>query len=79
MILADRILEFMKNEVYKPLTAEDLVEGMGIRGKELEEFWPLLDKLEAVASIIKTRYGKYGVPERMNLVVGNNRIITLYR
>ncbi len=70
MDLADRILEFMKKEVYKPLTAEDLAEGMGIRGKELEQFWELLDKLEADAAIIKTRYGKYGVPELMNLVVG---------
>jgi len=68
--LADRILAFMHTEVYKPLMAEDLAEGMGIRGKELEVFWEVLDKLEANASIIKTRFGKYGIPGRMNLVVG---------
>ncbi|CQR70360.1 Ribonuclease R [Sporomusa ovata DSM 2662] len=70
MDLSDRILEFMRKEAYKPLTAEDLADGMGIRGKELEEFWQILDKLEATAAIIKTRYGKFGVPDRMNLVVG---------
>ncbi len=70
MDLADRILAFMREEAYKPLTAEDLADGMNVRGKELEEFWQVLDKLEATAAIIKTRYGKYGVPERMNLVVG---------
>lgn len=70
MDLADKILEFMREEAYKPLTAEDLADGMNIRGKELEEFWQVLDKLEAAAAIIKTRYNKYGVPERMNLVVG---------
>lgn len=70
MELADRILEFMREEAYRPLTAEDLAAGMNIRGKELEEFWQVLDKLEGEAAIIKTRYGKFGVPDRMNLVVG---------
>jgi ribonuclease R len=70
MDLAEKILAFMREEAYKPLMAEDLADGMGIRGKELEEFWQILDKLEATAAIIKTRYGKYGVPDRMNLVVG---------
>ncbi|WP_246105325.1 ribonuclease R [Sporomusa termitida] len=70
MDLAERILGFMREEVYKPLTAEDLADGLSIRGKELEEFWLVLDKLEAAAAIIKTRYGKYGIPDRMNLVVG---------
>jgi len=68
--LTEKILEFMREEAYKPLTVEDLADGLSIRGKELEEFWQILDKLEATAAIIKTRYGKYGVPDRMNLVVG---------
>ncbi len=70
MDLADRILEFMREEAYKPLTAEDLADGLNIRGIELEEFWQILDKLESTAAIIRTRYGKYGIPDRMNLVVG---------
>lgn len=70
MDLAEKILEFMREEAYKPLTAEDLADGMNIRGKELEEFWQILDKLESTAAIIRTRYGKYGIPDRMNLVVG---------
>ncbi|MDF2571769.1 MAG: rnr [Sporomusa sp.] len=70
MDLAERILEFMREEAYKPLSAEDLADGLNIRGKELEDFWQILDKLEATAAIIKTRYGKYGVPGLMNLVVG---------
>jgi len=70
MNLADKILEFMREEAYKPLTAEDLAAELNIRGKELAEFWQVLDKLEENADIIKTRFGKYGVPDRMNLVVG---------
>lgn len=70
MTLRDRIMAFMHNEVYKPLTAEDLAEQMDLKGTELAEFWDILIQLEKDAEIIKTRYGKYGIPERMNLVVG---------
>ncbi|MCE5285416.1 MAG: ribonuclease R, partial [Pelosinus sp.] len=70
MNLQEKILEFMQKEAYKPLTAEDLAEEMGIKGKELKDFWQVLQELEANAAIIKTRFDKYGVPERMNLVVG---------
>lgn len=69
-VLKERILDFMREEAYKPISAEDLAEGMALKGKELNEFWPILDELEAKAFIIKTRYGKYGVPEKMNLIVG---------
>jgi len=70
MILKEKILAFMREEAYKPLTAEDLAEDMDIKGAELIELWKVLDQLEKNADIIKTRYDKYGVPERMNLVVG---------
>lgn len=70
MILKEKILAFMRNKAYKPLTADDLAEQMELKGSELAEFWPLLQELESTAAVIKTRFGKYGVPERMNLVVG---------
>jgi ribonuclease R len=70
MILKDKILEFMKTEAYKPLTAEELAEHMELKGTELSELWKVIEELESNADIIRTRYDKYGVPERMNLVVG---------
>ena len=70
MTLNEKILTFMRKDAYKPLSAEDLAEEMGLKAKELADFWSALDKLEEEAAIIKTRYGKYGAPERMNLVVG---------
>jgi len=70
MNLKAKILAFMREEAYKPLTAEDLAEHMEIKGMELAEFWTVLQTLEENADVIKTRFGKYGVPERMNLVVG---------
>ena len=70
MMLKEKILEFMRKEAYKPLTSEDLAEEMDLKGTELSELWQVLSELEKNADIIKTRYDKYGVPERMNLLVG---------
>ncbi|HWR37908.1 MAG TPA: ribonuclease R [Patescibacteria group bacterium] len=70
MNILEKILEFMRTEAYRPLTAEDLAAAMKIRGKALASFWPALKQLEEKAAIIKTRHDKYGVPERMNLLVG---------
>jgi len=71
MNLKEKILIFMRLEAYRPLAPEDLAEEMGLKSKELSEFWQVLEELEAGALIIKTRYDKYGVPERMNLIVGS--------
>lgn len=70
MMLRNRILEFMRTEAYKPLTAEELAEQMDLKGTELGDLWKVIEELENNADIIRTRYDKYGVPERMNLVVG---------
>lgn len=70
MNLRDKILAFMRKEAYKPLAPEDLAAALGLKDKDLAAFWPLLAELDEAAAVIKTRYGKYGVPERMNLVVG---------
>ncbi len=70
MELKERILEYMRKEAYKPLTDEELAEGLKLTDEELVAFWPALEELEARASVIKNRNELYGVPERMKLVVG---------
>ncbi|MDR3560208.1 MAG: ribonuclease R [Negativicutes bacterium] len=70
MNLKEKILTFMHLEAYRPLAPEDLAEEMGLKAKELKEFWLVLAELEESAAVIKTRFGKYGVPERMNLIIG---------
>ena len=69
-MVEEKILDFMRHEAYRPLSAEDLAEALEIKGDDLVQFWVLLDKMETDAKIIRTRYDKFGVPERMNLVVG---------
>ncbi len=70
MELKERILEYMRKDAYKPLTDEELAEGLQLTDEELVAFWPALEELEERASVIKNRSELYGVPERMNLVVG---------
>lgn len=70
MELKERILQYMRHDAYKPLDEESIAEALELTREELVEFWPMMEELEENASIIKTRTEKYGVPERMNLVVG---------
>lgn len=49
---------------------EELVSAFALEGKREKEFTKLLAEMEATGEVIKTRWDRYGVPERMNLVVG---------
>ncbi len=65
----EKILEFMRRSSYAPLTAEDLIEEIPVTGN-LNTFWQDLKELQENGEIIKTRFGTFGLPERMGLVVG---------
>ncbi|WJQ00040.1 ribonuclease R [Geobacillus stearothermophilus] len=70
-VLAERILTFMRDEAYKPLTVEELEEAFGIEDADgFKEFVKTLVALEEEGLIVRTRSNRYGVPERMNLVRG---------
>lgn len=68
--LQERIVNYMRTAAYKPLTADDLAAAMSLAQEELALFWTALEELEKIAAVIKTRHDRFGVPERMNLVVG---------
>ena len=68
--LEELVLSFMQEEAYRPLSAEELAEKLRLKGNDLAEFWKVLAELEERAVIVKTRYERYGLPEKMNLVVG---------
>lgn len=70
MELKDRILEYMRKDTYRPLTEEELAEKLRFTDEELVGFWPALEELEQSAAIFQNHSGLYGLPERMNLVVG---------
>ncbi|KUP05635.1 ribonuclease R [Bacillus coahuilensis m2-6] len=67
----DRVLSYMKDEAYKPLTVQELEEAFGIQGSEtFKEFVKALVYMEEKGLIIRTRSNRYGLPEKMNLVRG---------
>ena len=63
------ILDFMRSSSYAPQTAEALIETIPVSGN-LDHFWKDMLELEENGEIIKTRFGTYGLPEKMGLVVG---------
>jgi len=65
-----RIVEFMKQAAYKPLLFDELAVVLDVPREDRELFRSVLDELEAEGRIFKTKKNRYGIPERMNLVVG---------
>lgn len=70
MSLRENIAEFMRKKVYKPMLKEELAIQFGLEGKEIEVFYNILKDMEKEGIIIKTRNERYGLVEKMNLIVG---------
>ena len=70
MNFKEKILAFMKEETYKPLTFKELLQAFEIEGKMKKALLVALNELEDEGKIIFTRSERYGLPEKMNLVIG---------
>lgn len=71
MSFEEKVLNYMREGAYKPLKAEELSRQLGIsEKKEIKRFQGFLEEMEQEGKVIKNRYGLYGIPEKMNLVVG---------
>ncbi|HZG61662.1 MAG TPA: ribonuclease R [Anoxybacillus sp.] len=69
--LKERLLTFMRDEAYKPLTVQELEEAFQIEdASEFKELVKALVVMEEEGLIVRTRSNRYGVPEKMNLVRG---------
>lgn len=69
--IKEQLLEFMQRSCYAPMTAEDLLDALSAEADfSATKFWNELIKLEENGEIIKTRFGTYGLPEKMGLVSG---------
>ncbi|WP_352418959.1 ribonuclease R [Proteiniborus sp.] len=66
----EKIVEFMEKQAYKPMLREELARAFEIEVVEYKDFFKLLDEMENEGLIIKTHKDRYGIPEKMNLVVG---------
>ncbi|MGI6357950.1 MAG: ribonuclease R [Bacillota bacterium] len=70
MIDSEKLIGLMRERVYKPLTEDELVATLSATVEEKQPWRELIARLEKEGRIIKTRYGRYGLPEMMNLAVG---------
>jgi ribonuclease R len=71
MSFEEKTLNYMREGAYKPLKIEELTSELGVDEKrDIKRFHKLIEEMEQEGKIIKTRYGRYGVPEKMNLIVG---------
>ena len=67
----ERILTYMKDEAYKPLTVQELEQVFGIEDStDFKEFVKTLVSMEEKGLVVRTRSNRYGLPEKMNLVRG---------
>ncbi|NRR06222.1 ribonuclease R [Brevibacillus sp. RS1.1] len=67
----EKILAFMREQAYHPMTVRELEEAFGIKDSaKFKELVKTLNALEASGEVIRTRANRYGVPEKMNLVRG---------
>ncbi|MFS0863967.1 ribonuclease R [Fredinandcohnia sp. 179-A 10B2 NHS] len=67
----EKLLAFMKEEAYKPLTVQELEEAFGIAdSSEFKDFVKALVVMEEQGLVVRTRSNRYGLPEKMNLVRG---------
>jgi len=67
----DRILHYMRDETYKPLTVQELEAAFGIEDStDFKDFVKTLVYMEEKGLVVRTRSNRYGLPEKMNLVRG---------
>ncbi len=70
MNLKEKILAFMEDENYRPLKFKELCEALEIESSMTKEFLKILNQLEDEGKIIMNSSEKYGIPDRLGLVIG---------
>jgi ribonuclease R len=67
----DKLLQYMKDEAYKPLTVQELEAAFGIvDSSDFKEFVKALVQMEEKGLVVRTRSNRYGLPQKMNLIRG---------
>ncbi|CRK81486.1 exoribonuclease II [Neobacillus massiliamazoniensis] len=67
----EKLLLYMKDEAYKPLTIQELETAFGITdSSEFKDFVKALVKMEEKGLVVRTRSNRYGLPQKMNLIRG---------
>ncbi len=67
----EKLLRFFKEVGQKPLSVDEIEEQLAIEdSEEFKELIKTLNQLEETGELVRTRKNRYGLPEKMNLVLG---------
>src|SRR6185295_5545756 len=70
MLNSEQLLGLMRDKVDHPSTARELLQRLKIPRDQRATVKRLLKELVAAGHLIQTRGNRFGLPDRMNLVVG---------
>ncbi len=70
MIKSEDILDYMRQESYRPLSYSELMAVFKLDVEDQVRFAKVIGQLEKEGEILKTRKDKYGLPEKMNTCRG---------
>ena len=70
MGIKNTLLEFMREEAYRPMDIQELVAVFDINENEYKAFKKTLKTMEKEGLIMRTKKDKYAVPERLGLIIG---------
>ncbi len=70
--LKEKLLELMNEEEYKPMTTTEIEEHFDMTdADDFKQLVKTLVQMEDAGQIVRSRSNRYGVPARMNLIVGS--------
>lgn len=70
MKIKNNIVDFMEEKLYKPMTREELAKSFEIDKDDVKDFYNVIEIMEKEGTIIRTRNERYGLPDKMNLIIG---------
>src|SRR5829696_8616209 len=70
MLNQEQLLKLLREKIDHPATPRELLQRLKIPREQRATFKRLLEQLVSGGSLVETRGNRYGLPDRMNLVVG---------
>jgi ribonuclease R len=70
MNIKDKLMEFMREQAYKPMDIFELADVFGIDRGDVRDLKKVLKTMEKEGIILRTRADKFGLTEKMGLVKG---------
>ncbi len=70
MLNQEQLLQLIRDKVDHPATPKELLQRLRIPREQRATVKRLLGQLVAAGSLVETRGNRYGLPDRMNLIVG---------